>query len=98
MAELAMSEMLFNQVCFHAQQCVEKILKAWLANRGAMPPRTHRLIDLVAMLGDARLAGHADAVRALDRFYIATRYPRMPYQALSPQDCRARAKLEKHLI
>ena len=64
MAELAIAEMLCNQVCFHAQQCVEKILKAWLADRGEMPPRTHRLIDLVAMLGDMRLAGLADWVAA----------------------------------
>lgn len=28
MAELAMAETLWNQVCFHVQQCVEKILKA----------------------------------------------------------------------
>lgn len=34
MADLAMSKALWNQVCFHAQQCVEKILKAWLADRG----------------------------------------------------------------
>ena len=40
MAELALSESIFNQVCFHAQQCVEKaikgdfaIAKAWKADR-----------------------------------------------------------------
>lgn len=75
MAELAMAEALWNQVCFHAQQCVEKILKAWLVDRGETPPRTHKLVDLVAVLGDARLVGRADEVRGLDRFYIPTRYP-----------------------
>jgi HEPN domain-containing protein len=34
MAELAMAEALWNQVRFHAQQGVEKVLKAWLADRG----------------------------------------------------------------
>ena len=30
-AELATNEGLYNQVCFHFEQCVEKVLKAWLA-------------------------------------------------------------------
>ena len=39
---------------FHAQQAVEKLLKAALASVGAVPPRTHdlgRLNDLVAAAG-----------------------------------------------
>jgi len=75
MAELAMAEALWNQVCFHAQQGVGKVLKAWLADRGETPPRTHKLIDLVALVGDTTLAGLADDVRILDRFYLPTRYP-----------------------
>lgn len=75
MAELAMAEAIWNQACLHAQQCVEKILKSWLADRGETPPRPHKLADLVVLLGDARLAGFADEVQALDRFYIPTRYP-----------------------
>lgn len=75
MAELAIAEAIWNQACFHAQQCVEKILKAWLVERGEMPPRTHKLADLVVLLGEARFAGFANEVQALDRFYIPTRYP-----------------------
>jgi HEPN domain-containing protein len=41
MAELAMQEGLFNQVCFHSQQCAEKSLKAWLAKQNANIPRIH---------------------------------------------------------
>jgi HEPN domain-containing protein len=33
-AELAMNEGLYNQVCFHSEQCVEKVLKAWFAKEG----------------------------------------------------------------
>jgi HEPN domain-containing protein len=29
-AEWAFSAEIYNQTCFHAQQCVEKVLKAWL--------------------------------------------------------------------
>jgi len=28
MAELALKEKIYNQVCFHSEQCVEKVLKA----------------------------------------------------------------------
>jgi HEPN domain-containing protein len=39
MAELALPEGLFNQVCFHAQQCVEKAIKGWLEQQGRIPPQ-----------------------------------------------------------
>ena len=37
-AELAMNEGLYNQVCFHSEQCVEKVLKAWLAEKAKRFP------------------------------------------------------------
>ena len=48
MADLAMAEGLYNQVCFHSQQCTEKALKAWLAQTEESIPRTHRMADLMA--------------------------------------------------
>ena len=75
MAELALDEGIYNQVCFHSQQCVEKAIKGWLEQQGQTPPRTHRLADLLALL-PARLLGELnDALGLLDRFYIPTRYP-----------------------
>ncbi len=38
----------FDAVCFHAQQCVEKYLKALLQDRGIDFPRTHDLVALAA--------------------------------------------------
>lgn len=74
-AELAMGEALYNQVCFHCQQCTEKAIKALLVHRGQKPPRTHRLGDLVGLLNPNPLAEIKLAVQMLDRFYIPTRYP-----------------------
>ncbi|EKQ67318.1 hypothetical protein OsccyDRAFT_3575 [Leptolyngbyaceae cyanobacterium JSC-12] len=71
MAELAMTENLYNQVCFHAQQCAEKTIKA----QGPTPPRTHRLGDLVNLLDPNLVTAIALDVQLLDRFYILTRYP-----------------------
>jgi hypothetical protein len=46
MARLGLEEGIYNQVCFHAQQCVEKCLKALLAKEGGLVPRTHKVDDL----------------------------------------------------
>jgi len=75
MAQLAMGESLFNQVCFHAQQAAEKILKALIIAKGVLPPKTHKLSDL---LGISIVVVPEDLRRRLlllDRYYIPTRYP-----------------------
>src|SRR3972149_7688262 len=75
MAELALGEGIYNQVCFHSQQCVEKAIKGWLEQQGQAPPRTHRMADLLALLPTGLLGELSDALGLLDRFYIPTRYP-----------------------
>lgn len=74
-AELAFSAQIYSQVCFHAQQCVEKALKASLRHHGIVPPRSHQLSLLVGLLPDDPLADLHSAIVLLDRFYILTRYP-----------------------
>jgi len=49
-AELAMDNGIYNQVCFHSEQCVEKVLKAWLVNKGKKSPRTHSMADLLTLI------------------------------------------------
>jgi HEPN domain-containing protein len=75
MAELAMAEGLYNQVCFHCQQCAEKAVKGLLAHQQQVPPRTHQLGDLLGLLEPNPLTSIASEVQLLDRFYIPTRYP-----------------------
>jgi HEPN domain-containing protein len=75
MAELAMTEKLYNQVCFHSQQCAEKAIKGLLVNQGRTLPRTHRLGDLLMLPDPNPLSALALDVQLLDRFYIPTRYP-----------------------
>ena len=75
MAEMAWGEAIYNQVCFHAQQCVEKALKGLMAYHGQLLPRTHRLADLLSLLKPDPLPDLSDEIRLLDRFYIPTRYP-----------------------
>jgi HEPN domain len=49
---------------FHAQQALEKLLKAALAHAGVAPPRIHDLGELLALLGDARLSPPVSATEA----------------------------------
>ncbi len=75
-AEYLLEKRLFRMVCYHAQQCVEKTLKALLVEREIETPRTHNILDLnsaVKKLGyEPRLADE-DAV-FLTSVY-RTRYP-----------------------
>lgn len=75
MAGLALEAKLFNQTCFHAQQCCEKCLKALSHEHIGTPPKTHKLADLLTILSAFVPSELADRIRLLDRFYIPTRYP-----------------------
>ena len=61
---------------FHAQQAVEKALKAVLSSHGIEYPRTHNLVMLVEMLRRARigLPPDADTVGLLVPFGVLLRY------------------------
>ena len=43
----------YEAVCFHAQQCIEKLMKAVLVDRGVVPPRTHDLLAVAGMVSTA---------------------------------------------
>ena len=52
MAQLARrsSPPFHNSICFHAQQCIEKYLKAWLQEANLPMPKTHNLEELLALI------------------------------------------------
>jgi HEPN domain-containing protein len=67
----------YDGACFHAQQCVEKYLKAFLDKKDLATPRTHDL-GLIAdlCLPHARLLGQCyDDLEFLTAFAVAYRYP-----------------------
>ena len=74
-AELAFDAGLWGPVGFHAQQCVEKLLKGLLAGRGEAPPRVHDLEDLLDRVGRSSFGKLGDEIADLSRFYMPTRYP-----------------------
>lgn len=41
----------WDGVCFHAQQCAEKYLKAFLEEKSILFPKTHKLVELLDLSG-----------------------------------------------
>lgn len=66
-----------DTACFHAQQAVEKALKAVLVVRETEPPRTHLLAVLLERCGpiDERLSALGEQLDWLTAFAIEARYP-----------------------
>ena len=66
-----------DAVCFHAQQCSEKYLKARLVEAGLPVTRTHDLEMLLNQLlpFDPELADLLQAVRILSAMAVEVRYP-----------------------
>ena len=68
---------LSDAVCFHAQQCIEKYLKAFLVWHRVYFPKTHDLSELLdlAVPHDSTLELLRPFVRDLTRYAVAFRYP-----------------------
>ncbi|MCH7720261.1 MAG: HEPN domain-containing protein, partial [Planctomycetes bacterium] len=67
----------YDAVCYHAQQCVEKLMKAVLVHRGVVPPKVHDLLHLAKLLRDALPSWDwsREDLRWLTRAGTAFRYP-----------------------
>lgn len=65
-----------DTVCFHAQQCVEKYLKALLLVHSVDFPRTHDLRILMQLVSLHRELGlEMSEIVALNRYTVEARYP-----------------------
>ena len=63
-------------VCFHAQQSVEKYLKANLVHRGTPFPKTHDIEELIArMPSNARPSLTVEEQALLTEYAVGPRYP-----------------------
>lgn len=69
---------------FHAQQAIEKTLKAWLAVRGIAYPRTHELDHLLILLADDGV--DISAMRHLARFTVFAVQARYEEGIVTPAD------------
>lgn len=74
-AEVMLREEIFHMACFHAQQAVEKALKAVLRRHDQIVPKTHSLAKLLYDVHELGLSLSDDDILFLDQFYTPTRYP-----------------------
>ena len=67
---------LFNNLCFHAQQCVEKSVKAVLILHSIEYPRTHDINKLVGLFPpDIQWEDELRGAGILSEYAIEARYP-----------------------
>jgi HEPN domain-containing protein len=67
----------FDAVCFHAQQCAEKLMIGLLIQSGVTPPKIHDLAELSRLLADACPGWGWDLAELhfLSRAAVEYRYP-----------------------
>jgi HEPN domain-containing protein len=86
-----------DTVCFHAQQCVEKYLKAFLVSKGIDFPKTHDIERLVTLLPESiwlRLS--IEEQRSLTAYATVTRYPG-DYEAIPLTEAKQSVKLARRV-
>ena len=68
---------MYNSICFHAQQCIEKYLKAWLQEADIPVPRTHNLKELLQLIVPTFPIWHTweSDFSTLAKHAVAIRYP-----------------------
>ncbi|MDD5326532.1 MAG: HEPN domain-containing protein [Phycisphaerae bacterium] len=67
----------FDAVCFHSQQCIEKLMKALLIKNNVTPPKTHDLFQLNLLLTPVckKWSCRCEDLRYLTRAAVDFRYP-----------------------
>lgn len=90
---------LVRPACFHAQQAIEKALKAVLVLNEQRPPRTHNLADLVGLCerwvpGLSEMESRCDWLTA---FAVEVRYPDTGFEPTVEQANDALATAEQIL-
>ena len=74
---LLREDVAYGAISFHSQQVAEKFLKAYLTAQGKAFPRTHDLLELLAIgkSTDESLADYVDEASLLNPVYLDVRYP-----------------------
>lgn len=67
----------YDGLCFHCQQCIEKYLKAFLTSKNSKFPRSHDLADLLTLTSkvDGSFELIRDIIEPLGKYAVQNRYP-----------------------
>jgi HEPN domain-containing protein len=96
---------IYDAICFHAQQCAEKYIKAFLHEHDQRIPKTHHFADLLPLL--LKIDSTFELLRAdldmLEDYGVDFRYPgasatkedaKLAYRAVGAVRLFARQKLD----
>jgi HEPN domain-containing protein len=90
----------YDAVCFHAQQCAEKYLKAVLQENNKQIPKIHNLIELMLLYEE--IDSNFEILRAdlviMERFSVRTRYPGEIAEKGDAQSAYAAARIARNFI
>lgn len=86
----------YDAICFHAQQCIEKYLKAFLQEHGHHIPKIHDLNQLLkhCLAYDGTMEMHRDLFKDLTRYAVEFRYPG---ESATKEDARTALHNAKYL-
>jgi HEPN domain-containing protein len=100
LANLGISEPPLELLCFHAQQAVEKALKAVLLHQEIPFPRTHNIRALLDLLTEAGVSVPAEVLEAqeLTQYAAESRYPLAGPAVTSDEHARAVTQMEAVLL
>ncbi len=79
----------YDAACFHAQQCVEKYLKAVLQKQNIYIPKTHDLNNLLSLLNNIlpALELYRNDLKLLTSYAVEIRYPGETATKGDAKDC-----------
>lgn len=86
-ADRDLTGVLYEDLCFDAQQAAEKAIKAVLVSRTVRFPKTHAIAELLTLAANSGLAlpGQVKEASRLTRYAVETRYPG-PWEEVTRDD------------
>jgi len=92
-------EVLYEDLCFNAQQAAEKALKALCVGNNIIFPRTHDLSYLIDLLKNVNvsLPDELKSVRLLTDYAVVTRYPG-EYEPITEKEYQDALEIVEKLI
>jgi len=90
----------YDAVCFHAQQCAEKYLKAVLQENDKHIPKIHNLIELMLLCEE--IDGSFEMLRAdlvtMERYAVRGRYPGEVAEKMEAQSAHGAAAIVRAFV
>lgn len=98
--EMEAVDPVWNVICFLAQQCGEKYLKAFLEESNVAFPKTHDLVVLLNISGEPLqdLKAHKEHLARLSVFGIAARYPGRQADREAAEDSMKTAEMIRTIL